>query len=88
MEKPEVSSQPSNIGANRDDPLPIPLRLVLNGEGNEIGKPSRCSGSQLKVGPGVFGKVLLEARWGIAGKGGEFSRWNPRKMTLPSFFLK
>ncbi|PPR98629.1 hypothetical protein GOBAR_AA22039 [Gossypium barbadense] len=22
------------------------------------------------------------------GKGGEFSRWDPRKMTLPSFFLK
>ncbi|PPR91554.1 hypothetical protein GOBAR_AA29129 [Gossypium barbadense] len=37
-EKPEVSSQPSNIGANGDGPLPMPLRLVLNREGDEIGK--------------------------------------------------
>ncbi|PPR89967.1 hypothetical protein GOBAR_AA30715 [Gossypium barbadense] len=33
-----MSSQPSNIEANGDDPLPMPLRLVLNGEGNEISK--------------------------------------------------
>ncbi|PPS02037.1 hypothetical protein GOBAR_AA18620 [Gossypium barbadense] len=30
--------QPSNIGTNGDDPLPMPLRLVLNREGDEIGK--------------------------------------------------
>ncbi|PPS03107.1 hypothetical protein GOBAR_AA17551 [Gossypium barbadense] len=128
-EEPEVSSQPSNVGANGDDSLPMSLRLVLNREGDEIGKvpqrwresrclgvarivggptvappgtsasqhhegerwmcqlrawpeslqpteldlpqPSRCSSPQLKVGPGVFGIVLLEARWGTSGKGDE-----------------
>lgn len=37
-EEPEVSSQLSNIGANGDDPFPMPLRLVLNHEGDEISK--------------------------------------------------
>ncbi|PPR83062.1 hypothetical protein GOBAR_AA37651 [Gossypium barbadense] len=37
-EEPKVSSQPSNIEANGDDPLPMQLRLVLNREGDEIGK--------------------------------------------------
>ncbi|PPR86167.1 hypothetical protein GOBAR_AA34525 [Gossypium barbadense] len=60
-EEPKVSSQPSNIEANGDDPLPMPLYLVLNGEGNEISKvddvlvpqrwrESRCLGMARIVG--------------------------------------
>ncbi|PPR86472.1 hypothetical protein GOBAR_AA34218 [Gossypium barbadense] len=37
-EEPEVSRQPSHVGANGDDPLPMPLHLVLNCKVDEIGK--------------------------------------------------
>ncbi|PPR97251.1 hypothetical protein GOBAR_AA23417 [Gossypium barbadense] len=40
VEEPEVPRQSSHVGANGDDPLPMPLRLVLNCEGYEIGKMS------------------------------------------------
>ncbi|PPR84620.1 hypothetical protein GOBAR_AA36092 [Gossypium barbadense] len=38
VKEPEVSCQLSHVGANGDGPLPMPLRLVLNREGDEIGK--------------------------------------------------
>ncbi|PPS13887.1 hypothetical protein GOBAR_AA06686 [Gossypium barbadense] len=38
VEEPEVSSQSRYIGANGDDPLPMPLRLVLNHKDDEVGK--------------------------------------------------
>ncbi|PPR83567.1 hypothetical protein GOBAR_AA37145 [Gossypium barbadense] len=37
LEEPEVPSQPCHIRPNGNDPLPMSLRLMLNGEGNEIG---------------------------------------------------
>ncbi|PPS03609.1 hypothetical protein GOBAR_AA17055 [Gossypium barbadense] len=43
--EPEVSRQSSHVGANGDDPLPMPLRLVLNCEGDEVGKPSAAPNS-------------------------------------------
>ena len=38
VEEPKVLRQPSHVRANGDDPIPIPLRLVLNRKGDEIGK--------------------------------------------------
>ena len=38
VEEPEVSRQPGHAGANGDDPIPMPLCLVLNHKGDEIGK--------------------------------------------------
>ncbi|PPS11592.1 hypothetical protein GOBAR_AA09051 [Gossypium barbadense] len=36
--EPFPSSQASNVGVNGDDPLPMPLRLVMNHKGDEICK--------------------------------------------------
>ncbi|PPS08193.1 hypothetical protein GOBAR_AA12445 [Gossypium barbadense] len=47
-------------------------------------QPSRYSGLLLKVGPEVFGRALLGALVETIGEGDEFSRLDPRKMTLPS----
>ncbi|PPR95060.1 hypothetical protein GOBAR_AA25609 [Gossypium barbadense] len=38
VENPEVPSQLSHIGPDRDDPSPVPLHLVANGEGNKVGE--------------------------------------------------
>ncbi|PPR98881.1 hypothetical protein GOBAR_AA21787 [Gossypium barbadense] len=199
VEEPEVSCQPSHVGANGDEPLPIPLYLVLNHKGDEIackylrdggrtdalerlglyeavlgakvcqqlkekkcmwqlracssfssrnssvyrpraapnsgtlswwihpprqnwtvlgssylvitvwrwnvehssivsskyvgsiipknssqGSPNRCSGQQLRVGPEVFGTVLLGALGETVGEGDGFLRLGPQKRTIPS----
>ncbi|PPR98052.1 hypothetical protein GOBAR_AA22615 [Gossypium barbadense] len=36
--EPEVPSQSSHIGPDRDDPSPMSLRLMVDGEGDEVGK--------------------------------------------------
>ncbi|PPS09000.1 hypothetical protein GOBAR_AA11642 [Gossypium barbadense] len=38
VEDPEVLSQSSHIGPDRDDPSPMSLRLMADGEGDEVGK--------------------------------------------------
>ncbi|PPS15160.1 hypothetical protein GOBAR_AA05422 [Gossypium barbadense] len=73
VEEPEVSSQPSNIRANGDDPLPNPLSLVLNSEGDEIGKvddvpvpqgwwENRCLGVARIVGGCTGGQTVSALR--------------------------
>ncbi|PPS20472.1 hypothetical protein GOBAR_AA00089 [Gossypium barbadense] len=92
--KPSIAPNSGTLSWWINLPRIAPKGRWLGGlESNQPTEPvlqqlSRCSDSQLKVGPEVFGTVLSGAFRGTVGEGDEFSRLDPRKRTLPSSSLK